>query len=86
MLPESFLNCPSSGVCARLPRLYNLRRDEDDDPDYARGDKHRLAPDEPRWAAQIEVTDRRHAVSADQNQATPPAVNIQSVNVTSRCA
>jgi hypothetical protein len=40
-----------------------------------------LAPDEPRWVAQIEVTDRRHA----RIKATPPAVNIQSVNVTSRC-
>src|SRR6516164_10739354 len=68
MLPIAFRNRAALGERARLPRLQNLRRNEDDHPDHTGADKHRLAPNQPRGTAQIEMTDRRHAVSADQNE------------------
>src|SRR6516225_5278281 len=53
--PIAFRDRGALGERARLPRLQNLRRNEDDDPDHTGGDKHRLTPDQPRRPAQIEM-------------------------------
>jgi YD repeat-containing protein len=48
--------------------LRNLRRDQDEDPNHAGRNQERLPPNEPGRAAQVETSDRGHAVRTDEYQ------------------